>query len=113
MDAEGTITPHNQSSVIAPLLLTLLAGRALDHDRDDNLTVQTGVASNGFGLVGRVVGLAAGNRNLAAGIGYYAAALSIYENFLRRGRDVDFPKDTRIEIETTPLRAPVLKPADR
>jgi hypothetical protein len=111
LDAEGTITPRNQSSVVAPLLLTVLAGRALDDD--GNLTVQTGVASNGFGLVGRVVGLAAGNRNLAAGIGYYAAALSFYENFLRRGRDVAFPKDTRIEIETTPLRAPVLKPQER
>lgn len=32
------------------------------------------------------------------------------ENFLRPGRDVAFAKDTRMEIETTPLRAPVLKP---
>jgi hypothetical protein len=108
LDAEGTVSPKNQSSVIAPLLLTMLAGRALDDD--GNLTVQTGVSSNGFGLVGRVVGIAAGNRNFAAGLGFYAAALSTYENFLRPGRDVDFPKDTRIEIETTPLRAPVLKP---
>jgi hypothetical protein len=108
LDAEGTVTPKNQSSVIAPLLLTMLAGRALDND--GNLTVQTGVSSNGFGLVGRVVGIAAGNRNIAAGLGFYAAALSTYENFLRPGHDVDFPKDTRIEIETTPLRAPVLKP---
>ena len=108
LDAEGTVTPKNQSSVIAPLLLTMLAGRALD--TDGNLTAQTGVASNGFGLVGRVVGVAAGNRNFAAGIGFYAAALSTYENFLRPGHDVDFPRDTRIEIETTPLRAPVLKP---
>ena len=108
LDAEGTISPKNQSSAIAPLLLTMLAGRALDSD--GNLTVGTGVASNGFGLVGRIVGVAAGNRNLAAGIGYYAAALSFYENFLRSGRDVVFPKDTRIEIETTPLRAPVLTP---
>ena len=108
LDAEGTVTPKNQSSVIAPLLLTLLAGRALDND--GNLTVQTGVASNGFGLVGRVVGIAAGNRNFAAGLGFYAAGLSFYQNFLRNGHDVIFPKDTRIEIETTPLRAPVLKP---
>jgi hypothetical protein len=108
LDAEGNITPRNQSSAIAPLFLTVLAGRALDED--GNLTVQTGVASNGFGLVGRIVGFASGNRNLAAGIGYYAAALSFYENFLRTGRDVVFPKDTRIEIETTPQRAPVLKP---
>jgi hypothetical protein len=60
--------------------------------------------------VGRIVGVAAGNRNVAAGIGYYAAALSVYENFLRKGRDVVFPRNTRIEIETTPLRAPVLTP---
>jgi hypothetical protein len=108
LDAEGTITPRNRSSVIAPLLLTMLAGRALDED--GNLTLQTGVASNGFGMIGRIIGIAAGNRNIAAGIGYYAAALSVYDNFLKSGRDVVFPRDTRIEIETTPLRAPILKP---
>jgi hypothetical protein len=68
------------------------------------------VASNGFELVGRIVGITAANRNQAAGIGYYASALSFYENFLRSGRDVVFPKDTRIEIEPTTLRAPVLTP---
>jgi hypothetical protein len=109
LDAEGTITPRNKSSVIAPLVLTMLAGRALDED--GNITGQTAVASNGFGLVGRIVGIAAGSRNLAAGLGYYAASLSIYDNFIRSGRDVVFPRDTRIEIETTPLRAPVLKPS--
>ncbi len=106
IDAEGTLTPRNKSSVVIPLVLTLLAGRALDDD--GNLTVQTGVASNGFGLVGRIIGTAAGSRELAAGIGYYAAALSIYENWLAPGRDVVFPLDTRIEIKTSPLRAPVL-----
>ncbi len=111
MDAEGTVTPRNQSSAIAPIVLTLLAGRALD--QDGNMMADTGVASNGFGLVGRVVGIAAGNRNLAAGIGFYTAGLSFYENFLRSGRDVVFPKDTRIEIETAPLRAPVLKPKEQ
>jgi hypothetical protein len=108
MDAEGTVTPKNQASAIAPLFLTLLASRALD--QDGNLYANNTVASNGFGLIGRVVGIAAGNRNLAAGLGFYAAALSTYENFLRPGHNVDFPKDTRIEIETVPLRAPVLKP---
>jgi len=74
------------------------------------MTANNGVASNGFGLVGRLVGVAAGDPNLAAGLGYYAAGLSFYENFLHSGQDVVFPKDTRVEIETTPLRAPVLKP---
>ena len=39
-------------------------------------------------------------RSERAGLGYYAAALSVYDNFIQRGRDVVFPKDTRIEIET-------------
>ena len=103
MDAEGAITPKSQSSAIAPLLLTLLASRALDSD--GNMTVQTGIASNSFGLVGRIVGVASGNRNLAGRPQVFAAALSTYDNFIRRGHDVDFPKDTRIEIETTPLRS--------
>jgi len=111
LDAEGTVTPRNKSSAIAPILLTMLASRALDNDADGNLTVQTGVASNGFGLAGRIVGIAAGNRNFAAGMGFYAAGLSTYDNFIRNGRDVVFPRNTRIEIETTPLRAPVIKPA--
>ncbi len=108
LDAEGTISPSNHASAIAPLLLTALAGRALDSD--GNLTAGTGVASNGFGFIGRIVGVAAGSRYLAAGIGYYAAALSVYENYLHSGTDVTFAKNTRIEIETTPLRAPVLAP---
>ena len=111
LDAEGTISPRNQSSAVAPLLLSLLAERALD--ADGNLYADNAVASNGFGLVGRVVGIATGNRNVAAGLGYYAAGLSFYENFLTPGRDVDFPKDTRIEIQTMPLRAPVLSPGTR
>ena len=64
-------------------------------------------------VIGRIVGVAAGNRNLAAGIGYYEAALSFYENFLHRGHDVVFPRNTRIEIETNPLRAPVLTPSSQ
>lgn len=108
LDAEGTVTPRNKSSAVAPLLLTMLAGRALD--TDGNMAANNTVASNGFGLVGRVVGVAAGDPSLAAGLGYYAAGLSIYDNFLHSGRDVVFPKDTRIEIETTPLHSPILKP---
>ena len=58
------------------------------------------------------MGVATGNRNIAAGIGYYAAALSFYDNLLGPGRNVIFPRNTRIVIETTPLRAPVLKPGE-
>ena len=110
LDAEGTVTPRNKSSVVGPILLTMLAGKGLDQDGGLAAnTAHAGVAANGFGLVGRIVGIAAGSPNLAAGIGFYAAGLSFYDNFLRTGSDVVFPKDTRIEILTTPLRAPELK----
>jgi hypothetical protein len=108
LDAEGTVSPKNKASAIAPLLLTMLAGRALDSD--GNLAAGTAVSSNGFGLLGRVVGVTAASRPFAAGLGFYAAALSFSRNYLHNGRDVNFPQDTRIEIETSPLRAPVLKP---
>ena len=32
MDSEGGVQPKSQNRVIAPLVLTLLAGRALDND---------------------------------------------------------------------------------
>jgi hypothetical protein len=108
LDAEGTVTPRNKASAIAPLLLTAMAGKALD--QDGSMTANNGVASNGFGVVGRLVGIFAGDPNLAAGLGYYAAGLSVYDNFLHTGQNVVFAKDTRIEIETTPLNAHVLNP---
>lgn len=105
MDSEGGIQPRSQNRVIAPLVLTLLAGRALDNDGSQ--VAQSAVASNGFGIVGRVIGMAASSRNVAAGIGIYGAALSFYDLWLARGHDVVFVKDTRIEITTTPTRSPI------
>jgi len=105
IDPEGGIQPQSQNRVVVPLLLTLLAGRAFDDD--ENQTFNNAVASNGFGIVGRVVGIAASSRNVAAGIGIYGAALSFYDLWLARGHDVVFPKDTRVEITTTPSRSPL------
>jgi hypothetical protein len=105
IDPEGGIQPQSQNRVVVPLLLTFLAGRAFDDD--ENQTVNSAIASNGFGIVGRVVGIAASSRNVAAGIGIYGAALSFYDLWLARGHDVVFPKDTRVEITTTPSRSPL------
>jgi hypothetical protein len=109
IDPEGGIQPQSQNRVIVPLILTLLAGRAFDDDESQAL--DSAVASNGFGIVGRVVGIAASSRNVAAGIGIYGAALSFYDLWLAHGHNVVFAKDTRIEITTTPRRSP-LKAAD-
>jgi hypothetical protein len=111
MDSEGGVQPKSQNRVIVPLVLTLLAGRALDEDGSQ--LAHSTVASNGFGIVGRVIGMAASSRNVAAGIGIYGAALSFYDLWLARGHDVVFVKNTRIEITTTPTRSPMIAPATK
>jgi hypothetical protein len=94
--------------VILPLVLTLLATRAFDND--GSLAANGAVASNGFGIVGRVVGIAASSRNVAAGIGLYGAALALYDLWLARGHNVVFVKNTRIEVTTTPGRSQLNAP---
>jgi hypothetical protein len=103
LDAEGGVQQKSRNKAAVPLVLTFLAGRALDDD--GSLAGNSAVASNGFGIVGRVVGIVASSRNLAAGIGFYAAALSFYERWVARGHDVVFQKDTRIEVTTSPSRS--------
>ena len=105
IDSEGGVEPQPQNRVIVPLVLTFLASRALDND--GNLTANTAVSSNGFGIIGRVVGIVSGSRYLAAGIGFYAAALSVYERWLVHGHNVAFVKNTRIEVTMMPSRNPI------
>ena len=109
IDPEGGIEPQAQNRVVAPLILTFLAWRAFD--TDENQTFNHAVASNGFGIVGRVVGIIASSRNVAAGLGFYGVALSVYDLWLARGHNVVFAKETRIEITTTP-RGSQLKASD-
>ena len=105
IDPEGGIQPQSQNRVVVPLVLSLLAGRAFDND--ENRIFNNGVASNGFGIVGRVAGIAVSSGDVAAGIGIYGAALSFYDLWLARGHDVVFAKNTRVEITITPSRSPL------
>jgi hypothetical protein len=108
IDSEGGIAPKSQNRVLLPLVLTLLASRALDEDGSQ--FAHSAVASNGFGIVGRVVGIVASSRNVAAGIGLYGAALAIYDLWIAHGHNVVFTKNTRIEVTTTPGRNPLSAP---
>ncbi len=108
LDSEGGAQPKSENRVIVPVVLTFLAGRALDDD--GNFAANAAVSSNGFGLVGRVVGIVSGSRDLAAGLGFYAAGLSVYERWLVHGKNVVFTKNTRIEVTTTPTQNPMPAP---
>lgn len=109
IDPEGGIAPKPQNRVLLPLVLTFLAGRGLDNDGSQ--AVNGAVASNGLGIVGRIIGIVASSRNVAAGIGFYGAALSFYDLCLARGHNVVFTKNTRIEVTTRPARSPMNTPS--
>lgn len=113
MDSEGNVKPKPQDKIVVPLILAILATRPLDQDRDDPTSSLNGknfVGANGFGLVGNIIGWAGGSPNIAAGIGAYGTAVSLYRRWIARGKEVAFAKDTRIVLQTTPRSAAVLKP---
>lgn len=114
MDSEGQVKPRPQDKVLVPLLLIALAASPLHQDRGDSdreLFRKNAGASNSIGVVGFIVGTATGSANISTGFGAYGAALSLYNRWIKRGRDVTFAKDTRIVVQTTARRSQVLKPS--
>jgi hypothetical protein len=105
IDTEGGIAPQSRNRVVLPLVLGLLAARAFDEDGNGN--VNSALGSNGFGIVGRVVGIVASSRNIGASIGVYGALLAFYDLWLAHGHNVVFVKDTRIEVTLRSNRSPL------
>jgi len=102
VDDEGGVKSNpDKNRFVAPLLLGVLAIAGHDRDSDGSGLGRQTVASNGFGLVARVVALTANSRNVATGFGAYAFAKSIYFRFLTRGHPVSFPKDTLVEVQVS------------
>ena len=54
--------------------------------------------ASGFRVIGFVTGALVRSRALASTFGVYGASMSIYDNFLSRGHDVVYPKDTAMAI---------------
>jgi hypothetical protein len=54
--------------------------------------------ASGFRLIGFVMAAAIHSRPVASGFGAYGAGMSVYGNFLSRGHDVVYPKDTAMAI---------------
>jgi hypothetical protein len=100
VDQEGAVKSNpDKNRFVAPLLLGVLAVAGHDRDDDGNGLGSTTLASNGFGLVARVIALTVNSRNVASGFGAYAFAKSIYFRFLTRGHQVAFPTDTLVEVQ--------------
>ena len=117
LDSEGQAKSKPQDKISLPLLLALMASRPLDQDGGrGGLGGGGGLGKNavggaaGLGLVGTVIGLSGGSPNTASAIGYYGAARAVYYRWIARGQKIDFAKDTRIVVETTPRRSAPMKP---
>jgi hypothetical protein len=101
LDSEGGFKPAKRNRLTEPVVLAFLGSQALDGEKEHE-TARKAVASNGFGLVGRVVGLASGPKEVGTSLGFYALALSMYRNYIARGKDVSFARGTRLDIEAAP-----------
>jgi hypothetical protein len=113
MNSEGEVKPKPQDKILVPLLLVALAASPLHEDSDDGgleILRKNATASNSIGVIGFIVGTASGSANVAAGFGAYGAALSIYNRWIKRGSEIAFARDTRIDLETTARKSEMLKP---
>ena len=98
IDSEGGAKAGSgKNKLLAPLALGVMAMASMDDDGP--LAVKGGVTSNGFGLVARIVGVAAASPKVSATFAYFALAKSVYKRWIAKGHEVEFPRDTRLEIE--------------
>jgi len=52
----------------------------------------------GFKLVGAILGACVQSRAFGYTMGAYGAGMSVYRNFMARGHEVVFPKNTAMQI---------------
>ena len=97
-----------------------LAGLSTLGDPDAKTPNPAGNTSNrvaggaaGFKAVGIVLGTLVRSRAFGYSMGAYGAGMSVYTNFIARGHDVVFPKDTGMAIgigTRPPAAAPLAQP---
>jgi hypothetical protein len=107
LDSEGgaqATTPKTRYLTTGLTLALAAASFSPDRDAGDNgqsvfeIGRQGATGASGFRVVGFAIGLLVHSRPLAMGFGAYGAARSVYSNFLSRGQDVVYPKDSAMAI---------------
>jgi hypothetical protein len=89
------------STGVAILLAAAASHTDSEHGTVDNAGdpgVRTAAGGSGFRLVGALISLGAKSQPVSIALGVYGASSSVYTNFLSRGHEVVFPKDTPLEI---------------
>jgi hypothetical protein len=105
LDEEGGVHTTDSKARYLSTGLTVLLAAAASHTEVEKGTTEmagpgfrTAAGGSGFRLTGAVLSLAARSQPVSLALGAYGAGMSIYANFLSRGHDVVFPKDTPLEI---------------
>lgn len=111
LDSEGGVEPDSNKGLMAPLALGLLATSSFA-DEDASL-LGSATASNGFGLLTRIVSVASDSKTFAGVVGMTAAARTVYVRFIARGENVEFPRNSEIEVDAGPLNKHLLPRSQR
>jgi type IV secretory pathway VirB10-like protein len=103
--AEATTSKSRYMATAISVGLAMVSARGQDHDGDGQSNGAAAGGLGGFKLVGMVVGAVAQSRAFGLTMGAYGAAVSVYSHFIARGHEVEFPKNTAMQIEIA-ARAP-------
>ncbi len=106
LDEEGGARASDSKTRYLSTGVALLLAAAAAHpdaergsvDQTGDPAVRAGAGASGFGLAGTLIGLAAKSNAVSIAFSAYGASVSIYSNFLSRGREVVLPKDAPLEI---------------
>jgi hypothetical protein len=102
--AEATTAKSRYGAVALSLGLAMASAHHVgDHDGDGASPsgTTTGRAAGGLGgfkAVGMVAGALIHSRSFGYTMGAYGASMSVYHNFIARGHEVVFPKNTAMEV---------------
>ena len=100
--ARATDSKSRYLSTGVALLLAVAASHPdVEHGTTDSAgdpSVRAGAGVSGSRITGSLIALAARSQPVSIGFAAYGAGSSVYSNFLSRGKDVVFVKDTPFEI---------------
>jgi hypothetical protein len=106
LDEEGGAqATDSKTRYLSTGVAVLLAAAASHTDNEHGTTdaagdpgVRAGAGVSGSGITGTLISLAAKSQPVSMGFAAYGAGNSVYNNFLARGKDVVFVKNTPLEI---------------
>lgn len=117
LDSEGgaeAAAPKSRYISTAISLSLALTSFHQDHNPREVAQGQNGVGGGAaaFRLVGMIVGMTVKSQPLGMAMGAYGAGRSVWDNFISRGQEIVFPRNTVMEIGIGSVGRTVLDPAE-